>query len=254
VTLFDLEPNRRWLFCMTHPDDEISICAWIRRLVRNGNPVYMSWTHSNPVREREARAVALILGVPQANLFFFGATDGSACREIPLLLPPFREMMAKIKPDRVACGAFEQGHIDHDTTNFLVNASFDGPILEVPFYHTYLTRLQTINRFSDPRGEEVMELDMDERRMKTMIARQFPSQNIWSVLLWYEAFQKARLKPMDLTRSERMRVQEHRRFLRPNHPPRLAARIMRSDTWRRWRNSIRSLRNLDLNLPPSLTH
>lgn len=253
MRLFDTNPNLRWLFCMTHPDDEISICAWIRRLVRNGNPVYMSWTHSNPIREREGRAVAHLLGVPTQNLFFFLATDGSACQEIPKLLPVFREMMLEARPDRVCCGAFEQGHIDHDTTNFLVNYSFDGPILEIPFYHTYLTRFQTLNRFSDGRGQEILELEMDERRLKTTIARQFPSQNIWSVLLWYEVWQKARLRPMELTRTERMRFQTHTRFLRPNHPSRLAAKIMRSDTWKRWRHAIREAQSL-LDLPPLHHH
>ncbi|AIE84256.1 PIG-L family deacetylase [Fimbriimonas ginsengisoli] len=242
MKLFDTDPSLRWLFCMTHPDDEISICAWIQRLVRNGNPVYMSWTHSNPTREAEARAVAHLLGVPPSRLFFYQATDGSACNEIPTLLPKFREMMEIVKPDRVCCGAFEQGHIDHDTTNFLVNHSFAGPVLEIPFYHTYTTRLQTMNRFSDPRGEEVLELEMDERRLKTMIARQFPSQNIWSVLLWYEVWQKARLRPMALTKTERMRLQTHHNFLRPNHPPRIAKKIRRSPTWRRWRSAMRSAR------------
>ena len=62
---------------MTHPDDEMSICAWIRRLTQNGNEVHISWTHSNAVREAEARAVAVLLGVPDRNLHFFGASDGS---------------------------------------------------------------------------------------------------------------------------------------------------------------------------------
>ncbi len=244
MKLFDTDPSLRWLFCMTHPDDEISICAWISRLVRNGNPVYMSWTHSNPVRESEARAVALLLGVPAANLRFFEATDGCACDEIPTLYPQFQRMMDEIKPDRVACGAFEQGHIDHDTTNFLVNQSFRGPVLEIPFYHTYLTRLQVMNRFSDPTGEESVRLDRGERSFKTLIARQFPSQNIWTVLLWYEIWQKARLRRIELTRTERMRLQTHRNFNRPNHPPKLAKKVRRSGAWQRWRLALRTARKL----------
>ncbi len=227
---------------MTHPDDEISICAWIRRLVRNGNEVYLSWTHSNPTREAEGRAVALVLGIPQDRLFFFGATDGFACDEIPELLPQFKAMMEKVRPDRVACGAFEQGHIDHDTTNWLVNHSFDGPVLEIPFYHTYRTRFQTLNRFSDPRGQELISLDMDERRLKTTNARQYPSQNIWSVLLWYEIWQKARMRPMELTRTERMRWQTYFNWVRPNHPPRVARLVARTATWRRWKGAMRVAR------------
>ncbi len=242
MKVFDDDPARRWLFCLTHPDDEISICAWIRRLTKNGNEVFMSWTHSNDVREREGRAAALVLGVPQRNLYFFGAQDGQACDHIPQLLPEFEKMMLAVRPDRVACGAFEQGHIDHDTTNFLVNHSFDGPVLEIPFYHTYLTRFQTLNRFSQGRGQEIIELDRDERRLKTMVARQYPSQNIWSVLLWYEIWQRARLRPIELTRTERMRVQTHHAFDRPSHPAPLARRVQRSPHWHRWVRALAAVR------------
>jgi len=234
MTLFDPRPGLRWLFCLTHPDDEISICAWIHRLANSGHEVHMSWTHSNRVREAEARATAHLLGVPGENLHFFGATDASVCDEIPALLPRFAEMMGRVRPDRVACGAFEQGHIDHDSTNFLVNRTFEGPVLEIPFYHTYLRRFQTLNRFSDARGQEILELERPEQMLKTTIARQYPSQNIWSVLLWYELSQNARLRPMLLAKTERMRLQTHFDWQTPNHPPALAAKVERSRLWQRW--------------------
>jgi LmbE family N-acetylglucosaminyl deacetylase len=196
--------------------------------------VFVSWTHSNHTRESEARAVALLLGVPSDHLLFFGATDGGACDEIPQLQPRFAEVMARIRPDRVVCGAFEQGHIDHDTTNYLVNHTFDGPVFEVPFYHTYLTRLQRLNRFSTRTGEEIRELIPELQDFKKLIARQYPSQNIWKVLLWYEIYSKARLRPAVLIRTERMRLQTHVNFSAPNHPPRLAARVAKSAAWKRW--------------------
>jgi len=237
---FDPDPNLRWLFCMTHPDDEISICAWIRRLANEGNDVHISWTHSNQIREAEARAVALLLGVRSDRLHFLHGTDGRIPEEMPELLPKFQALMARVKPDRVCCGAFEQGHLDHDATNFLVSRSFEGPIFEIPFYHTYLTRFQRLNRFADPHGEEILPLDIDEQRFKTLIARQFPSQNIWSVLMWYELWHKARMKPMQLVQTERMRLQRHVNYRRPQLPPRLAARVKRSPSWRRWKVALRA--------------
>lgn len=238
MTAFDTESSLRWLFCMTHPDDEISICAWIRRLVLNGNAVYISWTHSNAVREAEGRAVAKALGVPQENLRFFGAPDGGVVDTIDRLLPAFGEWIASVKPDRVCCGAFEQGHIDHDSTNFLVNATFDGPVFEIPFYHAYLSHIQTINRFADPSGEQLLDLTNEERRLKISIARRYPSQNIWSVLLWYEVWQKARLRPVELAKTERMRLQTHKDYLTPNLPHRLANRVRRHRHWQRWEQAI----------------
>ena len=237
---FDPDPSIRWLFCMTHPDDEISICAWIRRLTKQGNEVHISWTHSNQTRESEARAVALLLGVPDRNLHFLHGTDGQIPEEMPILLPKFQQLVDSVEPDRICCGAFEQGHLDHDSTNFLVNQVFDGPVFEIPFYHTYLTRFQRLNRFADPTGQEVTELTVDEQKLKTLVARQFPSQNIWSVLLWYEVWQKARFRPMELTHSERMRLQKPTNYRRPNLPPRLAERVKRCPNWRRWKAALRA--------------
>lgn len=239
--IFDADPKLRWAFCMTHPDDEISICAWIRRLTAGGARVHMSWTHSTPEREAEARRAADLLGVPAERLHFFGAPDGDVLDHIPQLLPQFKAWFAEVAPDRVCCGAFEQGHLDHDSTNYLVCHAFSGPVYEIPFYHTYLARLQRINRFADPRGEEVRRLDRDEQAFKRALAKRYPSQNIWSVLLWYEVLQKSRLQWSQLAQTERMRIQTHRDFLTPNLPPRLAAKVRRSVRWRRWEHAVSAL-------------
>src|SRR5579871_4435618 len=195
--IFDRDPSLRWAFCMTHPDDEISICAWIKFLVENQNQVFLSWTHSTPEREREARAAAALIGVHQDHLRFFNAPDGDVVDHIASLVQPFKDWFSIVKPDRVCCGAFEQGHIDHDSTNFVVNQAFHGPVLEIPFYHSYIVRLQRINRFADPRGEEVRPLDKFEQRFKKMLAKQYPSQRIWSVLLWYEVLQGSKLRRVE---------------------------------------------------------
>lgn len=231
---FDSDPNQRWLFCLTHPDDEIAICAWIRVLASHGVDVFLSWTHDTPLREDEARAGAERLGVPQDRLTFHHATDGRVLEEIPQLRPRFREMIDAVRPDRIVCGAFEHGHLDHDATNFLVNRVFAGPVFEIPLYHTYLTWLQTLNRFSIPDGEEVLRLTPEEQRFKGGFSRLFPSQNIHRVLVWYEVYRALTLRPLDLRNTERMRLQKHKEFLKPNAPPRLASRIEASSQWRRW--------------------
>lgn len=225
---------------MTHPDDEIAICAWIKRLTSAGAEVFLAWTHSVPVREQEARAVAAILGVPAKRLRFFGAPDRVVVDQIPALVGEFERLMAEVRPDRVCCGAFEQGHLDHDATNYLVNRAFDGPVLEIPFYHTYLTRLQTINRFATADGQEILHLTADEQRLKKQVARQYPSQNIWSVLVGYEAWQATRLRRIELARTERMRLQTHRDFLKPNLPDPIARRIACCGSWKRWVAAIES--------------
>lgn len=244
---FDASPTIRWLFCLTHPDDELSIAIWIHRCVQTGAEVWLSWTHATETRKKEARAVAHMLGVRPDRLFFHKGTDGSVCDEMAALLPSFEAMMAHVRPDRVVCGAFEQGHLDHDATHWLVTHSFAGPVFEAPFYHAYMTRVQTINRFSDPRGQQTIRLTRDERRFKRALARQYPSQNIWSVLLWYElVHQGARLRPFRLAFSERLRPWSGAAYALPAHPPKLARKVRRSAKWRRW---IRALRRAESEHP-----
>lgn len=242
MTAFDPNPSLRWLFCMTHPDDEISICAWIKRLTDAGADVWISWTHATPRRRAEAEHASAMLGVPMHQLIFHEGTDGSVCREMNLLLPGFHAMVDRIKPDRIACGAFEQGHLDHDATNCLVHQVFDGPVFEIPFYYSYLTRLPRVNRFEDPAGEEIIELSSLEARMKRDYAKSFPSQKIWKNMVFANI--KAKLiGDGSLSRSERMRLQTWTHFDRPNHKGDLAAKIESSDRWKLWEVCFRDFRS-----------
>jgi LmbE family N-acetylglucosaminyl deacetylase len=238
MRLFDPDPNLRWLFCMTHPDDEISICAWIRRLTEAGAHVSMCWTHTAPHREFEARAVARLLGVEPDNLSFLNAPDRDICSLLAELLPLMRQVVAKSRPDRIVCGAFEQGHLDHDSTNWLVHRAWNGPVLEVPFYHAYHTRLQNMNRFAQNPSGDVLRLLPHEARFKRHVARQYPSQNIWTILLWHEVWQAVRLRPARLSTRECMRLQTHKDFTVPNLPPKLAAKVLKTPAWKRWVSSV----------------
>ncbi|CAN5418228.1 hypothetical protein BH11ARM1_BH11ARM1_08390 [soil metagenome] len=238
MSLFRTEPDQTWLFCMTHPDDEISICAFMRMVARNGGKIFVSWTHSNPVREQEARSAMKLIGIPEQNLIFFNAPDGKVCENLDALVPRFESMMVKVQPDFVVCGAFEQGHIDHDSTNFIVNQTFAGTVLEVPLYNTYTRRVQTLNRFAgDPEGE-ILLLSNDDIRFKKNFARQYPSQTIWKILFWHQIYTTTLLRPARLYATERLRVQTHKDWLKPNQSPAVASRVTQSEPWRRWTQCI----------------
>jgi LmbE family N-acetylglucosaminyl deacetylase len=244
MTLFDSSPNRRWLFCFTHPDDEISICAWMRRLVKSGANVHCGWSVSNPVREAESRRVMDRLGVLQQHLSFLTYPDKGACDHLYELASDWARIVESAKPDVIAVGAFECGHIDHDSTNFAVRHALDSigkssvPMLEIPWYHTYLTRIPVLNRFADPTGEEVLELDVEEQKLKREVSRMYPSQNIASLLFWYTLLSWIKLKPVDLRKTERMRLQTHFDYTVPNLPDALNKKVRRSQTWNRWIRSV----------------
>ena len=241
---FDEDPSIRWLFVFTHPDDELGLCAWIRRLVRADASVDLCWVHDVPVRRAEAAANARELGLSEDRLHFLSGSDGRIGEEMPDLWPKLREVVCSVRPDRVATIAFEQGHLDHDATNLLVHRSFEGPVFEYPMYHPYTRRIQTLNRFADPSGEEVLPLSEEECRLKKRLARRYPSQNIHSVLLWYHVYRWLILRPVHLCRTERMRLKTWSDYLTPNLPPRLRAEVLRSPAWARWERAARAFLSL----------
>lgn len=223
---------------MTHPDDELSILGWMRRLVRAGAEVHVGWTHAIPVREAEARAVMSEVGVPPANLVFFDGVDGGICDQLPELLPSFRAWLDRVRPDFAACGAFEQGHLDHDGTHWLLGQAFAGPRFEIPFYHTYVTRLQRFNRFADPSGEFILEMDPEERAWKKRMARMYRSQRIWSLLVMYELGWTAVGRRPRLLWTERMRPVTAVDYRVPNLPAPLREKVERTARWRRWKAAM----------------
>ena len=241
MTAFDPDPGICRLFCFTHPDDELAICAWLKRLVAQGADVHLSWTHRTDAREREAREMARAVGVPESNLIFHAGLDTHIAVQMPELLQGFREMVERVKPDRVFCAAFEQGHIDHDATHCLVRHAFDGPVFEFPMYHPYTRRIQTLGRFADPTGEEVLALTSEESVFKNRMSKRYRSQNIRSVVLWYTIYRALCLKPAGLRNAERLRPAGPADFLTPNLPEPLRSEVAASATWGRWVHAVQAL-------------
>jgi hypothetical protein len=245
-----------------------------------GSEIHLSWTHRTPAREEEARAFAAEVGVPESNLHFHAGEDGRVCEQLGELLPSFQAMMAEVRPDVVVCAAFEQGHLDHDATHWLVTHSFDGPVFEYPMYHPYTRRIQTMGRFEEPAGfrypfplpgqgegargwrfrrradlapggrfeptasdpgiEEILALTPEEGRFKNRLSKTYRSQNIRSVVLWYSIYRCLCLKPAQLRRYERLRPVEGVDYLTPNLPAPLRGEVERSEMWRRWVAAVRT--------------
>jgi len=226
---------------LCHPDDELAIAVTIRRLVQTGGSVHLAWTHRTDVREGEARNAARLIGVNEAHLTFFEGRDGDLVDDIPALRPRMDDLMRDLTPDQVVTVAFEQGHIDHDATNLLVNLSFQGPVFEYPMYHTYLTRMPVLNRFADPAAQQVTELTPEEMRFKVQLARTYPSQTIWRNVVWYERASLLKGRRIRLAATERLRRQTHRDFLTPNLPDRLRDRVTLSPHWQRWIAAMRRM-------------
>jgi len=241
VAAFDVGQGERVLFAFSHPDDEMVVAAFLRRLTRQGTPVHFCWLHSTPVREAESRAAMSRLGLSGDDLTFFGAPDGQLLESISELEPELRALIERFRPTRVVTQAFEQGHIDHDATNFMVDRCFDGPIFEVPCYHTYLTKVPRILRFADPVGEETIELSPEERRMKRSLVRLYGSQSLRRKLALYKLLLGLTFRDAAFFAKERMRLQGQIDYTRPNLPEPTATKVAASATWRHWRQAVLNL-------------
>ena len=241
MSAFDVAAGERVLFVFTHPDDELGLTAFIGRLLSRGVAVRVCWTHSTPVREAESRAAMGALGLAQGSLTFLGGKDGAVVDSLPELRPAMRSLIAEHAPTRAVTLAFEQGHIDHDATNLLVNLCFDGPVYETPLYHTYLTKTPKLHCFSSHEGEETILITPEERAVKKRLVRMYPSQTLRRNLMMYEMMHALTMRRPRLFLYERMRLQRHKDFLRPSHPAALARRVEACRTWKRWVAAVRPL-------------
>jgi len=240
-TAFDPDPAARRLFCFTHPDDELAVCAWLRRLASAGTDLHLSWTHRTAVREAEAREMARLVGVPEDRLVFHAGDDGRIADQMPDLLGSFSAMIERVRPHAVYCAAFEQGHLDHDATHCLVSRCFVGPVYEFPMYHPYTRRIQTLGQFGNPDGEEVLELTPEDAAFKSRVSRVYRSQNIRSVIVWYTVYRALCLRPARLRRTERLRLVRDTDYLTPSLPEPWRSEVARSAMWRRWVEAVKRL-------------
>lgn len=238
---FDIDVDR-WLFCFTHPDDELSLLAWMRRLAEAGRVVHVGWTTSTDRREREARDVMRIIGVPQKNLHFGSVPDRGVCEHLIDAVRFWQGALAQAQPQRIVAGAFECGHLDHDSTNFAVaEANIAGiPMFETPLYHAYCMAVPVLNRFADPSREEVLPLSEADRAVKKRAARMYPSQRILWNLWWYSVWTALRGAPAGLERAERLRMQTHFDYTTPNLPEPLRSRVLNTKKFQRFRSAVQA--------------
>jgi len=230
LKLFDDSQDLRWLFFFPHPDDEIALAAWINHLVKSRAEVRCVWLHSNPVRRAESESAMAVLGVQ--NCQFYDFEDGGFVKAMPKLLDTLRHEVSSFDPNRVVTTAFEQGHLDHDTTNFALAQICGDVLLEFPMYHSYDRKLQTVNRFVEPHGEEVRTLTGEERELRKLVLKLYKSQRIGRILNFYDRWIDA-----DVVRFERLRSPSHN-YGQPVGDSKRRARIRKCSKWKIWNGLV----------------
>jgi N-acetylglucosamine malate deacetylase 2 len=197
----------RALVIVAHPDDEcVAFGALLQRVAQpmviyctDGAPSdpyfwqdrYGSRENYRDMRKGEARAALNTVGVSDVT---FLADDPAAqgrlmdqelFRALPVAYRLLREKIAEKKPTALLTLAYEGGHPDHDSCNFLtsnLSTDTDLPAYEAPLYHRAGWTGEGINRRGLQRfiGDSRNEIDVapteTELQRKRAMCEQYPSQ------------------------------------------------------------------------------
>lgn len=238
MNCFSIDPNDHWLFVFAHPDDEIAIAGWIHHLVSFGVPVTCAWAHQTRVRRKESEDAMWILGVLPEDQHFGDFPDGNFVDHLDQLTEWAESLINGVEPTRVVTGAFEQGHLDHDSLNFSIKKAWQGTYLEFPLYHAFCNVIQKINAFSDPNSGQNWEIPPSGQIAKVSLIDCYPSQTVARNLKLYRQLTKFTGDPADIDHIEKLRLHTVVDFLSPNAPPELAKRILKTKEWKRWMRAM----------------
>lgn len=174
-----------------------------------------------------------LIGLSRDHLKFLTFPDGDFVDHIDPIIVAVRDFVNEHKPDRVVTMAFEQGHLDHDSSHFACRNSFSGPLLEFPMYWAYYRGFMHLNEFHDGMGES-RALAEDEQNTKRQAVRLFPSQTIRRNIMWYGIYRRLIGKPIAFESRELLRIATATDFAQTVHKGKTAERVYRSKNWARW--------------------
>lgn len=181
-----------------------------------------------------------ILGVLEADQHFGNFPDGHFVDHLQTLSSWTHDIIQKVQPTHVVTGAFEQGHLDHDSLNFAIRQSWSGTYFEFPLYHAFCHVIQKINIFSDPNSGDSWQIPPNGQIAKLSLIDCYPSQTVARNLHIYQKLTTLRGTPADLHTEEKLRVHQVTDYGSPNAPPPLARKILKTKEWKRWVKALES--------------
>jgi LmbE family N-acetylglucosaminyl deacetylase len=159
----ELVSSDKYLFLFAHPDDDVFIAGTMKLLLDSGAEIHCVWATSGDYfglekkREEQLSDAMKILGVPDDHLHLLRFPDLGLVAKMDEAADAVASVLSEIKPDVIFATAFEGGHPDHDSVNFLAYESsarsgisprlFEFPLYNGsgPFYYWWWR----INRFPD---------------------------------------------------------------------------------------------------------
>jgi len=138
----------RYLFVLTHPDDEIYSCAFMQQLIMDGKQVYVLYVTSGdyrgkeqgPIREVEALSSMEIIGVDKEKTHFLRIPERQLMNIVSEMSDAILEVSEMVSPDCIITHDFEGGHNGHDAVSFAtskVSSKYNISLYVFPSYHNW---------------------------------------------------------------------------------------------------------------------
>lgn len=191
-----LDKKKAYLFLFAHPDDDAFICGTIKMLLDRGADIHAAWLTSGDFfgqgkrRESELAVATSCLGMEASHIHLLRVPDLGLVPEMERAAELVTDLMAHVRPDVVFVDAYEGGHPDHDSANFLayearIRTGIAADLLEFPLYngsgpaHHWWWR---INRFPSG-GPKVLHNPLDEPAIacKYRIMKVYSSQWMYMI-------------------------------------------------------------------------
>ncbi len=186
----------RTLVVVAHPDDEAVGCGALLQRAREPVVVFATdgaptdkyfWSHYGSreayaeLRRKEARAALGLIGVQK--IFFLGNHNGiidqQLFRELPRAVDLLSEVAEQVRPEILLTLAYEGGHPDHDSCNFVcsvVGRRLSIPVWEMPLYHRSSDGVGVFQEFLDEGDEIVVQPTKEEIENRRRMLELYPSQ------------------------------------------------------------------------------
>lgn len=224
--------GNRFLFVFAHPDDDVFISGLMRKLITNGIEILAVWLTSGGYlggqnrRENELLQAVSVLGLHGDQCKMLRFPDLGLINSLDEASSRLTQIFTGYQPQNVFVTAFEGGHPDHDSANFIVyeakfRSQLNCRLFEFPLYNgsgPLWTWRWRINSFP-PGGPQTLfqPLTSSEIACKHKMMRIYSSQ--W---MYMAPAQLARPKAMLMRKGEPFRVcQDNRDHAIPPHKGKL---------------------------------
>ncbi len=122
-----LSPDAKYFFLFAHPDDEVVISGTMKLLLDSGADIHAAWATSGnrftkrEIRESELKRSMDVLGLDQSRTHLLRIPDLGLVSLLEDAVDCAANLLNEVRPDVIFVDAYEGGHPDHDSVNFLAH-------------------------------------------------------------------------------------------------------------------------------------